>query len=66
MAGLETPDIRFVNRIIILMRTESLGLSILIATWELIKKKLTPLSKKFAFAPNVEIEESNTSSSMGK
>lgn len=62
MDGSEIYDIRLGRRITILMRTESLGQSILIATWEHIKKKLTLLSKKSDFAQNAETNESNTSS----
>ena len=37
--GLETQDIRLVNRITTLMQTESLGRSTLQAIWELIRRK---------------------------
>ena len=39
--GLATQDIRLASRITTLMKTESLGRSILQAIWELIRKKLT-------------------------
>lgn len=64
--GLVTQDIRFGHRITILMQTESFGLSISIAIWELIKKKLTHWSKRFGFAPSAATRESNTSSSTAK
>ena len=66
MDGLETQDIPLGRRITILMRTESLGLSILIGTWQHIKRKHTLWLKKSGFAPNAVINESNTSSLMAK
>ena len=66
MDGLEIHDIRLGRRITILMQTESLGQSILIAIWERIRKKLTQLSKKLDYAQSAETSESNTSSSTEK
>lgn len=62
MDGSETQDIRLGRRITTLMATESLGLSILIGTWQHIKRKHTLWSKKSVFAPSAVTSESNTSS----
>lgn len=60
MGGLETQDTLLGRRITTLMKTESFAVSILIGTWQHIKRKHTLWSRKSDYAPNAVTSELNT------